>query len=89
MTFTENSDMVIGFHYGSVVYTDIDSQEITIKMYLDGIMAVRKSNFDKWTVEIRHKFVDRNSNNRKGLMEISGTRVRNDVKNDLLYLPVD
>lgn len=47
--------MVFGYYYGSIVYIDMASQEFKTKMFVDGIMVVSKTDFEKWAVKIRHK----------------------------------
>lgn len=50
MNRSVDADMVTGYFYCSIVYTDIASELIIINMYGDGIMAVIKADFENWIV---------------------------------------
>ena len=57
-TFAEGD--IIGFYYGGIVYGDIGKKVMLSRTYGEGVLAVNPSQFNKWSISIRHEFISTN-----------------------------
>lgn len=54
---------IVGYYYGNKVSTDIYYINSTTKTHIEGFMGVNREFINKWGLELKRKFFDRNGKN--------------------------
>ena len=57
-------NQVVGYYYGSLVYSELSNEPQRFRTYSDGVMGVTAHDFEKWSIKLDGTVQDKSGNNR-------------------------